>query len=126
MLAASGILMRSSTLHRVLNRRSGQEKSVTTVEIQQDIPPRTRATFDGLGLVEDHVLPLEAFQVHTVRHDEVVTCDDNVEWRIAVVHDCLFGPELAKGFSICDRTPVRNDLERWHKPSELLLPVVQC
>lgn len=51
------------TVHRVLNGSSSEEKSVSTVEAKQCLPPRRRRTLDSLSLVEDHVLPLDSLEV---------------------------------------------------------------
>ena len=43
--------------HRVLDRGPGQQKATPTLELQQHFPALTVGRLDGLGLVEDHVLP---------------------------------------------------------------------
>jgi hypothetical protein len=114
-------------LHRILNRRPGQQKAVATLEIEQDIPSRTRRTLDGLRLVQDHVLPLDALEVHRVRDDKVVAGNDDVETRVLVEHHPAFllDPELAKRLAFGDGPPVRNHAKIGDKTGEFLLPVVE-
>lgn len=64
-----GRTARELTVHRVLDRRSGEEQSVPAVEAEEGLPSGRRRALDCLGLVEDHVLPLDTLEVLLVRHD---------------------------------------------------------
>lgn len=115
------------TLHRILNRRAGQQKAVTTLKIEQDIPPCTCRTLDGLSFIQDHVLPLDALEVHCVRDNKVIARDYNMETRVFVEHHPTFllDPELTKCLAFGDSSPVRNHAKVGNKTSKFLLPVVE-
>ena len=116
------------TLHRILNWRSGQEKTVTTLELEQDIPPCACRTLDGLSFIQDHVLPLDALEVHCIRDNKVIARDDDMKTRVFVEHHPAFllHPELTKCLAFGDGSPVRNHAKVGNKTSKFLLPVVEC
>jgi hypothetical protein len=60
---------RGRTMHRILNGRSGEEKSVSTVEAEEGLPSGGRRALDRLSFVEDHVLPLDPLKVLFIRYD---------------------------------------------------------
>jgi len=115
------------TLHRILNRRAGQQKAVTTLELEQDIPSRACRAFDSLSFIQDHVLPLDALEVHSIRDNKVIARDDDMETRVFVEHHPAFllDPELTKCLAFGDSSPVRNHAEVGDKTSKFLLPVVE-
>lgn len=115
------------TLHRILDRRPGQQKAVTTLEVEQDIPSCACRTFDSLSLIQDHVLPLDALEIHCIRDNKVVARDDDMEARIFVEHHPAFllDPELPKRLAFGDGSPVRNHAEVGNESSKFLLPVVE-
>jgi len=115
------------TLHRILNRRPGQQKAVATLELKQDIPSRACRTLDSLSLIQDHVLPLDALEVHCIRNNKVVACDDNMETSIFVEHHPAFllNPELPKCLAFGDSSPVRDHAKVGNETGKLLLPIVK-
>ena len=115
------------TLHRILNRCPSQQKAVATLEIKQDIPSRARRTFDSLSLIQDHVLPLDALEVHGIGDDKVVACDDDMETRVFIEHHpaLLLDPEFTKRLTFGDSSPVRDYAKVGNETSEFLLPVVE-
>ena len=44
--------------HRVLNRSSSQKQSISSLELQKYFPASTQVILDGLGLVQNHIIPL--------------------------------------------------------------------
>lgn len=134
-------------VHRVLDRRAGEEQSVAAAEAEERLPPRRAGRLDRLRLVEDHVLPLDLVEVLFVgdslyakgtlnqpsalevrmgkRAHELVRGDDDVERRVAVVSDRLAVPELAEDLAVFDRSPVRESFQIRHELCNLLHPVVQ-
>ena len=99
------------------------------------------ATLDSLGLVQDHILPLDALEVLDVLYHKLVAGDEDMERSILVVQELLV-PVLADDLALVRTSPVweglRNCsyksywcgskmsyLELGHKSGALLLPVVQ-
>jgi hypothetical protein len=113
------------TLHRVLDRSTGEQEPVSTMKVEKNVPSGTAATLDGLCFVENHVLPFKAFQVNAVRDDEVVRGDDDVERRITIVYDGLLRPEFTKSFAIGDSAPIGHDFQSRYESGEFLLPIVE-
>ena len=135
-------------MHRVLYGRPGQEQPVPAVEAKEGLPSCARRALDRLGLVEDHVLPLDTLEVLLVRHDlythrsapasasplssadgdrthQLIRRDEHMERRVLVVADLLPVPELSERRSILNVSPVRETLELRDEASDLLLPVVK-
>ena len=114
-------------MHRILNRRASQQKAVTALEIEQDVPPCACRTLDGLGFIQDHVLPLHTLEVHCIRDNKVIARDDEVKTRVFVEHHpaLLLDPELTKRLAFGDGSPVRNHAKVGNKTSKFLLPVVE-
>jgi hypothetical protein len=44
--------------HRVLDRSTSQEESVSCIELKQYLPPSTQVIFYSLRLIENHIMPL--------------------------------------------------------------------
>lgn len=115
----------SRTLHRILNGGTGKEKTIPTVELEEDVPSSTATTLDSLCLIKDHVLPFETLQIDAVGDDEIVRGDDDMEGSISVVNNRLLRPEFAEGLAIGYSPPIRNDFEVRYETGQLLLPVVK-
>lgn len=48
------------------------------------------AALQGLGLIQNHVLPLDSLKVFDVLDHQLVACDYNMEWCILCVQGFLF------------------------------------
>ncbi len=57
------------TLHRVLNRGTGEQQAVTALEAKERLPTCTRRVLNVLCLVKNHILPLDALEVLLVLDD---------------------------------------------------------
>jgi len=114
------------TLHVVLNWSSGQQKPIPAMEPEQCLPAHAGRVLDILSLVENHILPFDALEVLLVLGDELVAGNQDVERGVLVIADLFLAPELSKGCSVFDITPVWEGLQAWNEASELLLPVMKC
>ena len=64
--------------HRVLNWRARQQKPVTRVELEEHFPSAAQVVLDGLGFVEDHVVPFDLEELGLVLRivrNQVIGCD---------------------------------------------------
>lgn len=68
------------------------------------------AAFDGLGLVQDHVLPLDPLEVLDVLHHQLVAGDEHVEGRVLLVQQLLV-PVLAYDLPLLGAAPIRQCLQ---------------
>lgn len=57
------------TLHRVLDWRTRQEKTIAALEIKQRLPPHTARVLDVLSFIEDHILPSNLLKVLLILYD---------------------------------------------------------
>ncbi|TFA99797.1 hypothetical protein CCMA1212_008205 [Trichoderma ghanense] len=112
-------------LHVVLDGGTRQQQAVSAVEAEQALPSGAGRALDGLGLVEDHVLPSHLLEVGHVGHDELVRGDADVEGRVLAVRGVLAVPKLPQHLSIAGAAPVGEDLELGNELCNFLLPVVQ-
>ena len=48
--------------HGVLDWRTGKEQSISGVELQEGLPSSTGVIFDCLGLIKNHVMPLDSLK----------------------------------------------------------------
>ena len=55
-------------LHGVLNGGPCEEETIAAAEGEQDLPSHAGAALDGLGLVQDHVLPLDPVEILDILH----------------------------------------------------------
>ncbi|KAH6603254.1 hypothetical protein Trco_008029 [Trichoderma cornu-damae] len=112
-------------LHVVLDGGAGEQQAVPAVEAEQALPAGAGRALDGLGLVENHVLPSHLLEVGHVGDDELVRRDADVEGRVLAVRGVLPVPELPEHLSVAGAPPVREDLELGDELCDFLLPVVQ-
>ena len=83
--------------HWILNRCSCQQESVTSIELQKNFPATRGIILDRLGLIKDHVIPLDFHKfglILGIIRDEIVTCDQdmNLHGRVSQI---LWIQELA-------------------------------
>ena len=110
--------------HRVLNGCAGEKESVATLELQQHLPALGRRGFDGLGLVQDQVLPLDPVEILEISYDELIARDHNVE-RCTLRVQVLLVPEVSENLPLRGRAPVRDYLKIGDEFLHFLLPVVE-
>ena len=80
---------------------------------------------DGLGLVQNDILPLHALETLLVGHHDVVTTDDHMEGALLSAYGPLAIEELPKHFPLLEVAPIRQYLEFRREAGDLLLPVVE-
>ena len=94
--------------HRVLDRRARQQKPVTRVELEEHFPATTQVILDGLGLVENHVVPFDLKElglVLRVIRNQVVRGDQHVDLH-GRVGQVLRVEELAELLTLLCVAPV--------------------
>jgi len=87
------------------------------MESKQRLPTDTGRVLNVLGLIENHILPLDTLEVLLILGDELVTGNQDVERCVLVIADLFLAPELSKRCSIFDITPVWEGLQSWNKAS---------
>jgi len=64
---------KTNQLHEVvLQRSTGEEQAVSSVEAEEGLPPLRAEVLDVMRLIEDHVMPRLATEHELIRENELV------------------------------------------------------
>lgn len=110
--------------HCVLNRGSCQEELVSASEAQQCVPSLGLYVFDGLGFVQNDVLPLDSLESLLVRHCQLVAGYEYVE-RGTLLPNVFLLEVFLNYFAILLVTPVGQHLKNRAKPLDFGVPIVE-
>ena len=121
------VKQRPELSHRVLNRSTGQEQSVSGIELKKDLPATTRVVLDSLSLIEDHVIPFDLEKLSLVLRvvrDQIVRRDQHVNLHRRV-SQILWVKELAEFLALLCTAPVWQNLQGWTEFLQFILPIVK-
>ena len=73
--------------HRILNRRSCQQKSIPGVKAEKNLPTATEVVLYCLRLIKNHVVPFYFQQlglIFRIIYDQIIGGDNDVDIQILV------------------------------------------
>jgi len=112
--------------HCVLDGCASEKESVSGVELEQNLPSPTQVILNGLGFIQDHVMPLHSDQLHLILrivHDQVVGGHQYIYLHARVVK-VLWIQESSQFLPLLRTPEVRKHFQGGTELLELILPVV--
>ena len=111
-------------LELVLDGSSCQQKPISAVERQESFPTEGIRILDCLGFVQNHVLPLDTFQLHLILQNNIIRSHNYIV--CAVFKQLLWVNARPDILSLDFVTPVGKDPKLWVESLDFSVPVVEC
>lgn len=104
---------------------TSEQQTITSIEGEKRCPSLGVDIFDGLSLIQDHILPFQTMENFIVWNDQIVWGHNHM--KMWMLPSEIFLVEVpSNGFPLVCLTPIWKHPKAWAKLFKFLLPIMKC